>query len=43
MGKYGEAQHWLLETQAVQRRSGQVWLPALDKEVERIKALAAHK
>jgi hypothetical protein len=43
MGNYGEAQPWLLRAQAVQRKSGQVWLPALDQEVERIKALAAPK
>jgi hypothetical protein len=27
----------------VQRKSGQVWLPTLDQEVERIKVLAAQK
>jgi hypothetical protein len=43
MGNYGEAQQWLLKAQAVQRKSGQVWLPTLDQEVERIKALAAQK
>ena len=43
LGNYGEAQQWLLKAQATQRRSGQVWLPALDQEVERIKALAARK
>jgi len=42
-GNYGEAQQWLLKAQAVQRKSGQVWLPALDAEVERIKALAGRK
>jgi len=41
MGNYGEAQQWLLKAQATQRKSGQVWLPELDHEVERIKALAA--
>jgi hypothetical protein len=43
MGNYGEAQQWLLKAQAVQKQSGQVWLPALNQEVERIKALAARK
>ena len=43
MGNYAEAQQWLLKAQAVQRKSGQVWLPALDQEVERIKRLAAGK
>jgi arylsulfatase A-like enzyme len=43
MGNYREAQQWLLKAQAVQKKSGQLWLPALDKEVERIKALAAQK
>jgi hypothetical protein len=43
MGNYGEAQQWLLKAQAVQSQSGQLWLPALDQEVERIKALAARK
>jgi tetratricopeptide (TPR) repeat protein len=41
MGNYKEAQQWLLQAQALQRKSGQLWLPALDREVERIKALAA--
>jgi protein O-mannosyl-transferase len=41
MGNYKEAQRWLLQAQAVQRKSGQPWLPALDREVERVKALAA--
>ena len=43
MGNYAEAQQWLLQAQATQRQSGQVWLPTLDQEVERIKALAARK
>jgi protein O-mannosyl-transferase len=43
MSNYVEAQQWLLKAQAVQRKSGQVWLPALDQEVERIKRLAAGK
>jgi hypothetical protein len=33
----------MLKAQAVQQRSGQVWLPDLDRDVERIKALAAQK
>jgi tetratricopeptide (TPR) repeat protein len=43
MGNYREAEQWLLKAQAVQKQSGQVWLPALDKEVERVKALATQK
>jgi len=43
MGNYSEAQQWLLKAQAVQRKSGQVWLPALDQEVERINRLAGNK
>jgi len=43
MSNYPEAQQWLLKAQAVQRKSGQVWLPALDQEVERIRGLAAGK
>ena len=37
---YREAEQWLLKAQAVQRKSGQVWLPELDQQVERIKRLA---
>jgi hypothetical protein len=43
MDNYGEAQRWLLKAQEAQRKSGQVWLPTLDQEVERIKRLAAGK
>jgi len=43
LNNYGEAQAWLLKAQEAQRRSGQVWLPALDQEVEHIKVLAAGK
>jgi tetratricopeptide (TPR) repeat protein len=43
MGDYPEAQQWLLKAQAVQRKSGQIWLPALDQEVERINRLAGGK
>ena len=43
MGNYVEAQKWLLKAQETQRKSGRVWLPALDQQVERIKALATPK
>ena len=43
MNNYSEAQAWLLKAQAAQRQSGQVWLPNLDQEVERITRLAAGK
>ncbi len=38
---YTEAQKWLLQAQEAQRKSGRAWIPALDKEVERIQTLAA--
>ena len=38
---YKEAQQWFLKAQAVQRKSGKVWVGTLDAEVERVKALAA--
>jgi tetratricopeptide (TPR) repeat protein len=40
LGNYREAEQWMLKAQAVQKQSGQVWLPGLDQDVERIKALA---
>jgi tetratricopeptide (TPR) repeat protein len=43
MGNYREAEQWMLKAQAVQKQSGQIWLPGLDQDVERIKALAAGK
>jgi protein O-mannosyl-transferase len=43
MSNYGEAQKWILNAQAVQRESGQVWLARLDQEAELIKQLAARK
>lgn len=41
LGNYREAQQWLLQAQAVQRKSGQVWIGTLDENVEQIKGLAA--
>jgi tetratricopeptide (TPR) repeat protein len=41
MNNYREAEQWLLKAQAVQRNSGQRWIPTLDQEVDRIKHLAA--
>ena len=43
MGNYREAEQWMLKAQVVQKQSGQVWLPGLDQDVERIKALAGAK
>ena len=43
MNNYGEAQKWILNAQAVQRKSGRVWLPRLDQEAELIKQLATKK
>lgn len=40
MAKYPEAKDWLLKAQATQRQSGQIWVPTLDQEVERISGLA---
>ena len=40
LGNYREAYQWLLKAQTAQRKSGQPWLPTLDKEVERVKRLA---
>jgi len=40
MGDYREAEQWLLKAQAVQQKSEQTWLPNLDRDVDRIKALA---
>jgi hypothetical protein len=42
-GRYSEARDWLLKAQATQRQSGQVWLPTLDQEVQRITQLAPPK
>jgi hypothetical protein len=39
-GNYREAEQWLLKAQAAQRKSGQLWVPDLDAQVERVKALA---
>ncbi len=38
---YKSAQEWLLKAQDLQNKSGQAWIPDLDKQVERIKPLAA--
>jgi protein O-mannosyl-transferase len=43
LNQYKEAQRWLLLAQEVQVKSGQVWIPELDRQVERIKVLAAHE
>jgi 4-amino-4-deoxy-L-arabinose transferase-like glycosyltransferase len=40
MRNYKEAEQWLLKAQAVQKKSGQPWVPTLDQEVQKIKALA---
>jgi hypothetical protein len=42
-GRYSEARDWLLKAQATQRQSGQVWIPTLDQEVQRITNLAPPK
>ena len=43
LGQYRKAEQWLLKAQAAQRKSGQAWIPGLDRDVERIKALAAQQ
>jgi hypothetical protein len=43
MGNYHDAEQWMVKAQAVQQKSGQIWLPTLDRDVERIKAMAAHQ
>ena len=39
--QYQQAEQWLLQAQARQRQSDQVWIGELDQQVERIKVLAA--
>jgi hypothetical protein len=41
MRNYKEAEQWLLKAQAIQKKSGQKWVPTLDQEVQKIHALAA--
>ena len=36
-------EEWLLKAQAAQRKSGQAWIPGLDRDVDRIKVLAAQQ
>ena len=40
MRNYKEAEQWLLKAQAIQKKSGQKWVPTLDQEVQKIRALA---
>jgi hypothetical protein len=40
MRNYKEAEQWLLKAQAIQKKSGQKWVPTLDQEVQKIHALA---
>jgi len=40
MRNYQEAEQWLLKAQAIQKKSGQAWVPTLDQEVQKIHALA---
>jgi hypothetical protein len=41
MRNYKEAEQWLLKAQALQKKSGQTWVPTLDQEVQKIHLLAA--
>jgi len=43
MRNYKEAEQWLLKAQAVQKKSGQAWVPTLDQEVQKIRTLAANQ
>jgi tetratricopeptide (TPR) repeat protein len=36
---YKEAEEWLLKAQETQRKSGRVWVPTLDHDIERLKPL----
>jgi Tetratricopeptide repeat len=40
MRNYKEAEQWLLKAQAIQKKSGQKWVPTLDQEVQKIHALS---
>jgi tetratricopeptide (TPR) repeat protein len=40
MRNYKEAEQWLLKAQAIQKKSGQKWVPTLDQEVQKIHGLA---
>jgi protein O-mannosyl-transferase len=40
MRSYKEAEQWLLKAQAIQKKSGQKWVPSLDQEVQKIHGLA---
>ena len=39
MRKYREAQQWMLKAQEVQRKSGSIFVPTIDHEIEQLKAL----
>jgi hypothetical protein len=41
MRNYKLAQQWLEEAEAIQKQSGQAWIPTLEKDMERLKPLAA--
>jgi len=41
MRNYKEAEQWLRKAQALQKKSGQTWVPTLDQEVQKIHLLAA--
>jgi hypothetical protein len=43
MRNYKEAEQWLLKAQAIQKKSGQKWVPTLDQEVQKISGLAGQK
>ena len=41
MRKYSEARQWYVKAQELQTKSGQLWVPTLDEELQKISALAA--
>jgi hypothetical protein len=42
MRKFKEAEEWMSKAREVQHRSGVIWVPTLDKELEQLKVLAAN-
>jgi tetratricopeptide (TPR) repeat protein len=40
--KFKDAEEWMSKAREVQHRSGVIWVPTLDKELEQLKVLAAN-
>ena len=43
MRKFEDALEWMVKAREVQRKSGKVWVPTLDQEIEKLKALKSEK